>query len=624
MQHRLLFRVLLALLVLTGGRVSATESDAIEIQDLPYGDVLFHFYREDYFTAITRLMAAQERNELKHHDQDAQMLLGGLELSYGLPNTAERQLRKTLTTAVDRDVRNRAWYYLGKIAYQRGYYERARNILLNFEPPSDQQLTVEHALLLALTEMKMGKYQEAADHLKDINVQNDMETYLRLDRGVALLQLGWVEAGREALEIIGLTQTSDPEFRALRDRANLNLGYEMLRAKRADTALTFLNRVRLNGPYSQAALLGAGWADVVAEDFENALTPWLELIKRNHYDAAVQEAYIAVPFAFEKLNDDARAIQYYKSAISRYDQELDALENATRAVKTGLLDNVISQLPADFSGGWLNNDVELKDMPGAPYLIEVLASNAFQEQLKNYRDLAFLDRQLERWLHDIGLLRDMVDTRRQANEQRVPRVRERLGLNEAATLESRFRTFRDKLAAQTKSNDPLGLATTKERRQWEKLISMEARIGKHGDAPELQALAEKTHWLKGVLYWQIQADYPQRLWDIKKTLKQLEGPIKEVLTRRDVVAKALESTNAGFLGYDDRIDVLQTRIELLHPRIEPVLKQIGEALKSIALKALAQRHERLVSYRSQAHYALARIYDQLAQKQSDIANEDGQ
>ena len=142
-----------------------------------------------------------------------------------------------------------------------------------------------------------------------------------------------------------------------------------------------------------------------------------------------------------------------------------------------------------------------------------------------------------------------------------------------------------------------------------------------GNAPELQALAEKTHWLKGVLYWQIQADYPQRLWELKKTLKQLEGPIKEVLNRRDIVTKVLETTNAGFLGYDDRIDVLQTRIELLHPGIEPVLKKIGKNLKAIALKALAQHHERLVSYRSQAHYALARIYDQLAQKQSDNRNE---
>jgi len=59
----------------------------------------------------------------------------------------------------------------------------------------------------------------------------------------------------------------------------------------------------------------------------------------------------------------------------------------------------------------------------------------------------------------------------------------------------------------------------------------------------------------------------------------------------------------------------------LRPRIEPVLKQIGGSLKSIALQALAQRHKRLVSYRSQAHYALARIYDQLAQKQIDGRDE---
>ena len=53
------------------------------VQDLAYGEVLFHFFQDDYFSALTRLLAAQARGELTHHATEAELLLGGLYLSYG-------------------------------------------------------------------------------------------------------------------------------------------------------------------------------------------------------------------------------------------------------------------------------------------------------------------------------------------------------------------------------------------------------------------------------------------------------------------------------------------------------------------------------------------------------------
>ena len=55
----------------------------VKIQDLYYGDVLYYFYQDDYITALTHLTAAQQRNRLQHHSDDAELLLGGLYLSVG-------------------------------------------------------------------------------------------------------------------------------------------------------------------------------------------------------------------------------------------------------------------------------------------------------------------------------------------------------------------------------------------------------------------------------------------------------------------------------------------------------------------------------------------------------------
>ena len=57
--------------------------EPIVVKDPHYGEVLFHFYQEDYFPAIVRLLAAQEQEQLEEHADEAELLLGGLYLSYG-------------------------------------------------------------------------------------------------------------------------------------------------------------------------------------------------------------------------------------------------------------------------------------------------------------------------------------------------------------------------------------------------------------------------------------------------------------------------------------------------------------------------------------------------------------
>ena len=74
--------VALALPAVDAGAARA-DDDGIVVQDLAYGEVLFEYFQEDYFSALTRLLAAQERGELEHHGAEAELMLGGLYLSYG-------------------------------------------------------------------------------------------------------------------------------------------------------------------------------------------------------------------------------------------------------------------------------------------------------------------------------------------------------------------------------------------------------------------------------------------------------------------------------------------------------------------------------------------------------------
>ncbi len=587
-----------------------------EVLDLHYGEVLFHFYQNDYFTAITHLLAAQQRNQLPHHRQEAELLLAGLELSYGMLDQAQARFERLLDQDTDRELRNRVWYYITRIAYQRGRHHQAIETLKKIEKPRDKNMRAELALLNANLHMETGQNEEAARILKQASVPERWEDYLRINRGIALLRAGKVREGQAILDKLGDQRADSEELRALRDRANLGLGYELLRKGDGEQARKYLNRVRLQGPFMQAALLGAGWADTERGDYEQALTPWLALMKLSGHDAPVQEVHLAVPYAFSKIGDNQRAKYFYKQALDFYDREQQYLADAIQAARSGALVSLLSQTDNDagISGGWLNAHPTLENVPSGRYLVDILSGHPFQETLKDYRDLDYLEQLLHNWLKNISLYHDMVEARRLAYEQRAPRVRQRLGQQEAAALRQRWQHFQDLVQEEHQNGDPLHLATSKEKQQWKTLQDIQEKLTSLPGEPRYRKIQERARWLQGTLYWQIQSDYRVRLRKAEKQIRELDTLTGEALARHRQVSTALADVKAGFDGFDTRIAALRQRILALLPGIDMARRDAGEHLQKLALKELETRRQRLSSYRLQARYALARSYDQVSQQ----------
>ena len=87
--------------------------------------------------------------------------------------------------------------------------------------------------------------------------------------------------------------------------------------------------------------------------------------------------------------------------------------------------NLLDRLLNDDKKDTLTWYWQLKTLPDAPesrYLYKLLASNEFQEGLKNYRELKFMSRNLDDWREDVSAFDDMLDTRQQAYNQEVPKA----------------------------------------------------------------------------------------------------------------------------------------------------------------------------------------------------------
>lgn len=91
---------------------------------------------------------------------------------------------------------------------------------------------------------------------------------LRYNTAVSLLRAGDTAQGLSQLDQLGqldLSTLQSSALRALRDRANVSLGEQLLREGKAASAREAYRRVRLQGPFSSEALLGLGWASLAPE-----------------------------------------------------------------------------------------------------------------------------------------------------------------------------------------------------------------------------------------------------------------------------------------------------------------------------------------------------------------------
>jgi flagellin-specific chaperone FliS len=590
----------------------------VRVQDLAYGDVLFHYWADEDsgLEALTRLEAYEHWGLMPHHEADADLLAAGLYLQLGVHNEAGARFASLLNNRVPLEVRDRAWFYLGRIWYERGYYDQAEQALGRVQGRLSPELDGERNNLIVNSLMYQGRYDQAIAQLTKWRGPSDWMAFAQFNLGVALVRAKRLAQAAPILTTLGSShpkpKRDSEELASLRDRANLALGFAYLQANQAAAARVALARVRLGGPYSSRALLADGWAQAALGQYRAALVPWLELHDRNLLDAAVQESYLAVPYAFSQLNAGAQAAQYYQAALQSFDSESRNLQAAVMHVKSGgLLKDLLSDDP-DAGHGWFWQLRALPDAPQSRYLYELLADDDFQEGLKNYRDLGFMQQSLSRWDGSMSAFAAMLDARTRAYGERVPRT-DALLATEAPTKLRALRTEADsKLQAIETDDDVVALATPREREQWTRIDHMQAIVARLPPSLERDKAADKLRLIRGVLYWRLEAAFKARSYQEQHSLQEVDAALEELQNRWVRVQKARASVPTTNGDLAARVADLGHRIDQLHADLAHAEQQQAGYLNGLAEAALDAQQQRLASYSQQARFALANLYDRAA------------
>ncbi len=596
-------------------RKKADRIPATRVQDLHYGDVLFQTFIGEDFEALTRLEAYSLWQQMPHHKGEADLLAGGLYLQLGMHNEAGRRFETLLGPEIPASVKARAWFYLAKVWYVRGYYDRTIDSLGRIEGKLEPAQEAERVHLAANALMHLERYDDAIALLSGWTSRSTWMQYARFNLGVALLRSNRLADGAQFLDAVGAQHSRDEEMLALQDKANLALGFAYMQANDPAKAMQSLERVRLDGPQSSRALLGLGWANAALEKYDDALTPWLALRERNLLDAAVQEAWLAVPYAFSRLGANAQAAEYYEQALTSFGSEQGRIDASIARIREGgLLNNLLGADDANSpQRGWFWQLQELPDAPESRYLFPVLASNDFQEGLKNFRDLAYLGSTLSRWDENMVVYANMIETREKAYAERIPRADALLAGGATEALASRRKAVEGRFNDIIIMEDVAALGTAEQRAQWQRIAGIEAGLAAEPDSEETTAKRDRLRLVKGVLYWDLRQSYRERLNRQRGELKSLDAALAEANRRWLRVEQARRTAPSTTGDFAARIDALQARMTSLRAKLRDAAKAQSDLLADIAVAELETQKQRIADYELQARFALATIYDRAAE-----------
>lgn len=624
----------------------AAEKPKTTVADLRYGVSLYHYYQQDYLSALTELMVADSRDGIQGHADNPELMAAGISLAFGMEHHAERLFHELLKgNQRPQPVRDAAWFYLGKLHYIRGNWDEAEQ---SFDRVSnDFNPTLSGEMRALQINLQIRRNQLTPIPFKRMNQQQlgNWSPYALYNLGSAYARAGdYRQAGNYYRELARLDVPENPglraEYWALQDKAHTAMGYALLLQRNYSAAIEEFSKVLLSGGQSNQALLGYGWAAMEQEDYKLAIRPWQVLRQRSLIYPPVQESLLALPYAYEKLGAEGDALAAYETAESLLGAEIALVQDMRATLTHGELLNIVGAEPVstaeldaaaadpvadptiltavitDDGQNWLKLDRTSVIKTRSAYLTELFAQNEFQTAVLDLRDLLRLRRVLQDWQPKLEIYADLLEEKQRLRQQQEQRLAQQ-ALDQQRSM---LKEERDQLAARLQriidNNDVMALADSNTRELYERVQRSQLTLQRMARAGEdIENYAESLRMYRGILLWEAAQQFPEHLWQNEANRQQID----QALAQLDETARRIEaitSTNLDIRPMMARIRQLQQETQNRLVETERVIDVRAAALREQVDRQLASHQKRLKAYLAQSHLAVARLYDKALRKQA--------
>ena len=249
---------------------------------------------------------------------------------------AGRAIKAVLEGDVDEAVRNEAAFRLARIHFQKDQAADALTALDRISGKVPDAIRDDVEFLRANVYMALGRPADAAGVLKRLQGAQSLTGFAAYNLGIALLQEG---REQDALAAAGSRRPAERErHRPARSPRQVEHAARQAAARvhrlRPRAALLRPRAPRRAVLEPGAAECGLG-GRVGAELDQRAVVPWSILAKREVTDSAVQEALLALPYAYSKLDVHGRAAVLYGDALKSFGEELSKVDASIKSIATG-------------------------------------------------------------------------------------------------------------------------------------------------------------------------------------------------------------------------------------------------------------------------------------------------
>jgi hypothetical protein len=602
-------RILALPLVLSTGQWAQANESVESVASLSYGVSLYHYYQQDYLSALSELQVAQERGEIPGNGNNPLIMRGAMSLAFGMDRSATQIFNQVLDDNSSVQVRNGAWFYLGRMHYRRGSWETASATLDKIGGALDPTLQHEVDAMRVNVAIRTHNLAQAELSLDRKDKHSGWQPYLYYNLGTAHIRTAKLARGIDYLDQLAGMQVTSAEHMAIQDKGLTAAGYGLMQEQNYAAAVERFTRVRLDSPIAEQALLGYGWSALQLGDYQQALGPWQMLAARSALRPAVQEALLAVPHTYEKLGALGSALREFSTAEETFATEIARLDRLKNELQPRSL---LAMLDTSVAKGDNEQPIDAE----LASLIELLSGDRFVQFSADFRDLDVLNQRLDHWRETIDIYRAMLRERSVGRAHKVSAVERADYAGKLAQI-TRQRDELAKALANSSDEQAIGaIADPQTRALWSRVQRAGGTLQRLQQAGEdVTEQQQQLSRYRGVLLWHASEQAIGWRWQANRQLQQLDKALVEAgettLRTNRAIADAPD-----IAPFEQRLAALEQRLQVQAAAVASRQEAVEAAFYRTLAEHLDEQQDRLRYYQGQARLAKARLYDQAARETS--------
>lgn len=577
------------------------------IESLSWGEVLYYQFKGDKTEALIRLLAREKQNSLSPHASDASLMAAALLLDLGMAQKAKERLVNLKNGELDDRLASKFSLAMARLYYLNQDYVQTADWL----EKSDDELLLgdelnQKKLIKAQLLFHAGQFAAAAEEFKNIDTDSNLQYYALYNQGLTLLNSEHEHHQRTAIALLTtLTQLEpqDQEQYALIDQAKLTLAIQALNSGDQNEARKQLFNMRLDGLLSNDALLILGWSFQQNNDYSSALSYWSQLASKNLLlEPSVQEAWLAIPYAYQQLGDKRQALLQYQKALSLQEQAKDLLDllSQNQAWKE-LLSEGQSSSTADL-------DVNFKR--------QLIADPTFYQSLENWRELNQLHMKLAKSMEILPTLQLVLSENKNRYTNKVTSISNHLSSEDYSQFTKKYNELLNLYETQKDKTIAEAFLPASDFKNWQKIDSakqLATQLTVEIDSDK----REQIRRLDGVAKWKFHRQRNKDEYRAKSSINQLQKQLELMSTQLTNLSSLTNTPHKSITTELEQVNRLLTRWQLIESDLTKLQTQLEAEMSAQFSVFINRRKKALDNLGEQANLAIARLQFQALEATSD-------